>query len=216
MFGGPAMNPIEAMDIALAGHSCELISSDGTSTELNVRQWTAPSGPSDQSLFLDHCSGPTLDVGCGAGRICSALSGGGVDAMGIDLSATAVGMANERGATAVHADVYADVPHAGQWQHALLADTNIGIGGDPVRLLRRLEQVVTDDGSILVEVEPYGVGIVHDTVRLRVAGRVSDPFAWSRVGADAVEDLAATAGLRWCGLRFHEGRYVATLTPGGG
>lgn len=211
MAGPTVFSPIEAMDFALAGHACELISDDGTAAELKVRRWMAPPGPSDRSLFVDRCTGPTLDVGCGAGRLAGALLAEGVDALGIDLSATAVKMANERGAAAIRADVYGEVPRTGQWQHALLADTNIGIGGDPVRLLRRMEQVVAVGGSILVEVEPPGMGIVQDVVRLRVAGRLSEPFAWSRVGADAIEQLARTAGLGWRGLHSHDGRYVATL-----
>lgn len=206
-----ALEPIEAMDSALAGHPCDLLRSDGSVTQLNVQQWTGAPDASDRFLFLDRCTGPTLDVGCGAGRLAAALTARGIEALGIDISTEAVRLARERGAVAVRNDIFTDVPHPGPWQYALLADTNIGIGGDPERLLRRVRQLLHPDGTILVEVEGTGTGVVREQVRLRVRGRVSEFFNWSRVGAGAIGDVAAAAGLHRCEVHQMNGRYVAAL-----
>lgn len=210
------LGPVEAMDAALAGHPCELIGADGGARPLNVGQWTGRPNDADHFLFLDRCSGPTLDVGCGAGRLVGALAAYGVEALGIDISSEAVRLAQERGAVAVVNDVFATVPKGGHWQYAMLADTNVGIGGHPVRLLRRIRQLVHPEGAMLIEVEAHGTGVVLEQVRLRVGGRVSAAFDWSRVGADAIEDIGAAAGLYGCELHRMGARYVAILTREGG
>ena len=55
----------------------------------------------------------------------------GQPALGIDISAEAVRQARRRGAPAMCRDVFEPVPGAGRWRTVLLADGNIGIGGDP-------------------------------------------------------------------------------------
>ena len=39
-------------------------------------------------------------------------------------------------------------------QHVVLADGNIGIGGDPVALLRRCRELLAESGTVLLELEP--------------------------------------------------------------
>ena len=41
-----------------------------------------------------------------------------------------------RGGAALRRDVFAPLPGEGRWYTALLADGNVGIGGDPVALLQ--------------------------------------------------------------------------------
>lgn len=199
----------------MAGHACDLIGTDGTVRPLDVQQWMRMPDAADHALFLDRCVGPTLDVGCGPGRLAGALTARGIKTLGIDISLEAVRLAHQRGAVAVHKDVFDQVPDEGRWCDALLADTNVGIGGDPVRLLERIGQLVCPKGAVLVEVEPPGTGVVHATVQLRVSGRVTETFDWSRVGADAIGDVAAAAGFRECELHRHDDRYMARLTRNG-
>ncbi|GAA1865423.1 methyltransferase domain-containing protein [Brevibacterium marinum] len=204
--------PLDALNAAMAGHPCEVVTADGTVTQLNVQQWTGVPDAADHALFLDRCVGPTLDVGCGAGRLAGALAARGSKALGIDISSVAVKMAQERGAVAVHMDVFDDVPDEGRWQDAILADGNVGIGGDPVRLLQRIRQLIRPGGSVLVEVDAPGTGLVHESVRLRALGQLTDAFDWSRVDAEAIADVADAAGFHGCRVHQHESRHMAELT----
>ncbi len=52
--------------------------------------------------------------------------------------------------------MFAPLPGEGRWGTALLADGNIGIGGDPVALLRRLREVLDPRGRIVVELAAPG------------------------------------------------------------
>ncbi|WP_227492689.1 methyltransferase domain-containing protein [Brevibacterium sp. CFH 10365] len=207
--------PLDALNEAMSGHDCDVVRSDGTTIRLDVQQWISAPDAADHALFLDRCTGPTLDVGCGAGRLAGALAARGSTALGIDVSPVAVRLAQERGAIAVHGNVFDDVLEEGTWQDALLADGNVGIGGDPVRLLQRVRQLMHPEGSVLVEVDAPGTGLAHERIRLRVRGQLTGAFTWSRVGADAIADVAAAAGLHGCRLHSHGGRYAAQLTRDG-
>jgi SAM-dependent methyltransferase len=207
-----AMDVVDAFDAAFVGQPCELVRSDGSVARLPVRRWAAEPDVADRRLLIDRCTGPTLDIGCGPGRLTAALGARGVLAMGIDVSGVAVLSTQARGAAALRRDVFGDVPAAGRWRHALLADGNIGIGADPVRLLRRLGQLLHPGGVAIVEVARPGVGIHREEIRLRIGDRVSAAFGWAWVGADAIGSLARAAGLRPTELVSHHDRWVAILT----
>ena len=104
-------------------------------------------GPATTAL-LARCAGPTLDVGCGPGRLTGGADPtGAARASGIDISAEAVRQARGRGAPAMRARrVRPAARTTGRWQHVLLADGNIGIGGDPVALLRRCRDLLAPGG----------------------------------------------------------------------
>jgi SAM-dependent methyltransferase len=169
---------------------------------MSAGDWFAERTPGDDSL-LARCTGPTLDVGCGPGRLVAALTARGLPALGVDVSAEAVRQARRRGAPARHACVFG--PVEGDWRHLLLADGNIGIGGDPERLLRRCGTLLAPDGDILVEVDPPGTGSWRGQVALSIGNRVSSPFPWAAVAADDLDPLARVARLtvleRWTSAR---------------
>ncbi|HEY2099795.1 MAG TPA: class I SAM-dependent methyltransferase, partial [Pseudonocardia sp.] len=79
----------DQFDAGLAGRACRLDRAGGRSRTLHVRRWRADAGRSDRWL-LDGCRGPTVDLGCGPGRLVRALSERGVPALGVDSSALAV------------------------------------------------------------------------------------------------------------------------------
>ncbi len=188
---------------------CDIIHPDGSSRLLAADRWSGEPSEGDLALFVEPCAGPTLDVGCGPGRLSGALVARGVDVLGVDISAEAVRQTRRRGARAVCQDVFAHLP--GSWAHVLLADGNIGLGGHPVRLLERVAELMSPDGAALVELSGGGGMTVHENVHLRVDGRTSRPFGWATVGAAAIQSVAAAAGLVACEVRSVAGRQVATL-----
>jgi SAM-dependent methyltransferase len=162
--------------------------------ELVPGDWCAGPRPGDRGV-LARCTGPSLDVGCGPGRLAAALATAGVPALGIDVSAEAVRQARHRGAPARRADVFGPVPEAGTWRHVLLVDGNVGIGGDPHRLLNRCRELLAAGGDILVELDPPGAGSWRGEVVLRHRGRTSRPFPWAVLAADDLGALAERVAL---------------------
>jgi SAM-dependent methyltransferase len=168
---------------------------DGATQRQDIDRWTADPDPADLRL-LDRCTGPTLDLGCGPGRLVAALARRGVPALGVDVSAHAVALTRARGGAAVRRDLFARLPGEGRWTHALLIDGNIGIGGDPVRLLRRVAALLTPHGRLLVEVSIHDVDR-RGTVRLQMRdGILSRPFPWADLGRPALAAAAQAAGWR--------------------
>lgn len=205
------MDAVSAFDAVFVGRSGHFVDHVGRSEPLEIGQWSSAPDWVDRALFVNPCHGATIDVGCGPGRLVAELAARNVPAMGIDVSTEAVRLTRLRGALALRRDVFASIPGEGRWEHALLADGNLGIGGDPVRLLSRLGEVLAAGGTVIAEVAQHGAGFVRDRRRLRVDGRLSAHFAWAVVGLDAIEDVAAGAGMRVLSTHTVGGRHTATL-----
>ncbi|MFE3991969.1 class I SAM-dependent methyltransferase [Streptomyces goshikiensis] len=160
---------------------------------LDVGRWSAPADPADRAV-LDRCAGRVLDVGCGAGRLVEALASRGHTVLGIDVSPAAVISTVCRGGPARSGSVYGPVPDEGTWDTALLIDGNIGIEGDPLRLLRRVRELVRAGGLVIVEAAPADV---DDRRRVRIhsgQAAVSTVFAWASVGSRALGRYAGLSG----------------------
>jgi SAM-dependent methyltransferase len=177
---------------------------------LDTANWTGGLRPGDRSM-LDRCDGATLDVGCGPGRLVAALHRTGRATLGVDICPEAVRQARRRGAPAVRGNVFAPMPGEGGWTSILLADGNIGIGGDPQRLLRRCAALVHRHGTILTELHPPDALTWSGSVLLRHGEQVSRPFPWAAVAARDVADLADQAGLGLRTLWTEAGRWFAHL-----
>lgn len=164
-------------------------------SELPVHDWTRERLAGDQTL-LARCLGATLDIGCGPGRLAAALLTRRVLALGIDISHDAVTLARRRGAAVLQRDVFGPLPREGQWQHTLLADGNIGIGGDPVALLARCAELLGAEGTVIVEVaaDPDADRRYRAQVR-DDAGRHSAEFPWAELGELPLARAASAAGL---------------------
>ena len=181
------------------GEHCWIFTSDGDRLPLTIGRWMGGDASTrvDRSVdeaLLERCTGPTVDVGCGPGRLTTALAQRGVRSLGVDVSAAAVEMTLRRGGQAIHHDVFAPMPDATTWTHALLADGNIGIGGNPVRLLQRMRQLLHPRGRIVADVESQHSGVQREDRRWETHHTVSRWFPWVVVGADAVGALAEAAG----------------------
>jgi SAM-dependent methyltransferase len=195
----------------LLGHRCWLELATGERISLPTDRWRATPDPGDE-LLLSSCVGPTLDIGCGPGRLTAALTERGIAALGTDVSAVAVRLTLQSGAAAIRRDVFARQPGEGRWRHTLLADGNIGIGGDPVRLLSRVRELLCAAGSALVEVDAPGTGLRHGRVRVSTDDAEGARwFDWAWLGADAIASTAAEAGLKSGWLREAGGRWFTEL-----
>ncbi|MBM0275916.1 class I SAM-dependent methyltransferase [Micromonospora tarensis] len=186
-----------------------LVHDDGRRDPLPVRRWHGPPEPAMESVAA-RCIGPTIDLGCGPGRLTRALAQRGLVALGVDISAEAVRLTQCRGVIALRRDIFTALPGEGRWAHALLVDGNIGIGGEPVRLLRRCGELVAPNGTLVVEVDPPGAGLWQGQAYVLSgapgeAERRGPTFRWARVGAETVGRVAAAADLRVAD-RFRFGR----------
>lgn len=208
------MSTRTALDLygaTLAAHGALVLRDErGQARTLPLDTWLGAAGAVDERV-LDRARGAVLDVGCGPGRHVHALARRGGLAVGVDVSPVAVALARQRGATVLQASIFDRLPGAGRWGTALLLDGNIGIGGRPDALLRRIVALLAPGGLVLVELEAPGTGLISGRVRLEAAGTASDWFAWARVGADAIAIPARAAGLR-VAARWRDGkRWFAAL-----
>lgn len=175
--------------------------------------WCGEAMPGDDALLL-QCTGPTLDVGCGPGRLVAALTRAGRPALGIDISAAAVRLARRRGAAVLRRDVFDPLPGTGRWHHVMLADGNIGIGGDPGRLVRRCARLLAAHGRLHVEAAPPGTAgwagpaVVQAGRGTAHAGRLR----WASVPVDELPVLAEAAAMRVLDTWTEAGRWFVTLT----
>lgn len=180
---------------------------------LDLRRWDVPASAEERSL-LATVRGPVIDVGCGPGRVVETLTDRGVVALGVDLSPSAIALGRRRGAAVIRRNVFRRLPGEGRWATVLLFDGNVGIGGDPTRLLGRCQQLTGGRGRVVAEVGPPGPGWCRTTARLEVDGRRSPEFAWAVVGVDAIAHVAGPAGLRVSATRTTcTGRWFAFMEP---
>lgn len=196
-----------AFSTALRGDPCRVVGLDDRPQPIPMHRWSGVADAEDQQ-FLSHCHGPTLDIGCGPGRMAEALAARGQVVLGIDIVAEAVHQTNRRGALALRRDVFGRLPAEGRWCTALLADGNIGIGGDPGSLLRRVADLLSRDGRAVVELAGPGVPARQLWALLECEGSRSRPFRWAVVGVDDITAVARSAGFlvttaerfagRWC------------------
>jgi SAM-dependent methyltransferase len=181
-----------------------------TTTVLDLDEWERPANATELRL-LARLRGPVLDVGCGPGRLVAALRARGVVAHGIDAAPAAVARARRQGVAIWTQSVFDPVPDEGRWSSVLLLDGNVGIGGDPVRLLLRSAALLKPRGVVLVELGTPGIGTRHGVVELEVATGMVGHFAWCWVAADDVDRHADAAALTVVRRASYDGRWFAWL-----
>ena len=199
---------------ALTGERCWLRHDDGVVHRLPVRSWLGGHGADTvfDSAVVALCKGPTIDLGCGPGRLVAQLVQRGIPALGVDQSATAIGLARRSGAPALLRDVFEPLPGTGRWQTVLLADGNVGLAGDPRRILRRAGEMLRAGGHCVAEFDPVTDGVQTRWVRLESSHTVGPWFKWASVGVDCAAALAEEVGLALVGLHPIGQRVVATLS----
>ncbi|MFI6334275.1 class I SAM-dependent methyltransferase [Streptomyces sp. NPDC050535] len=187
---------------------------DGWLLPLDVERWCARADAADLEA-LRHCEGAVLDVGCGPGRLVAELAARGRPALGIDVSEAAVAHTVKLGGQALHRSVFEPLPGEGRWDTALLIDGNVGIGGDPAALLRRMSQLLSPGGLLIVEAVPdmdVDERVHVHVVRVAGAHDAAGPgFPWARLGAAALLRHAARADWRPDGQWEAGGRSFVAL-----
>ena len=167
---------------------------DGRRARLPVRRWKGEVSPAD-AVLLASCRGLTLDVGCGPGRLTAGLLQRRIPVLGIDLSTEAIRLAQRRGAPVLQRDFFDPLPGEGHWSTVLLADGNLGIGGDPTRLLQRAGHVLAPRGRVVLDLDARVSGIVRSRLMLST-GNAEGWLDWAHVGPDAIGDLAGRSGMQ--------------------
>lgn len=193
---------------------------EGTTTiPLDVGRWRAAADTMECALVAG-LPDTVIDIGCGPGRMVEAVAASGRRALGIDSSPSAADEAAGRGVAVLCRSVFDPLPGEGRWGAALLLDGNIGIGGDPVALLRRVRDLLAPDGVVVADVEPPGVRTevidvrVEPVARRRPAPVAAGPwFRWARVGIDGIAEVMAEAGLTLTDVGGGDDRWLAQGVP---
>ncbi|OBA60347.1 methyltransferase type 12 [Mycobacterium sp. 1100029.7] len=208
---------------ALGGERCWIRHEDGETRVLPAHRWLgahclAHGGSVDDldevfdETVTQMCTGPTIELGCGPGRLVARLFERGIFALGIDRSAAAIRLAGRGGAPAILGDVFEPLPGMGRWQTVLLVDGNVGLGGDPRRILGRAAELLRNGGRCLAEFDADDIGICTRWVRLESACDVGPWFRWASVGIDSAATLAAQVGLTVTNVSMISGRMIASLS----
>jgi SAM-dependent methyltransferase len=162
---------------------------------MDVARWNADADDADLTL-LRSVTGPVLDIGSGPGRMVRAAMNLGLDALGIDVSPTAVEVARGLGGAFLQRSIFDRLPGEGTWQTALLVDGNVGIGGDVAVLVARCRDLLADSGEIVVELhedprheDRYTAEVVDSL------GRTSASFGWAEIGRDRLAMLLPALSL---------------------
>ena len=190
---------------ALAGERCFIRTTDGPqdrSARTALAGQPPVDGPFDDAV-LAMCDGPTLELGCGPARLIARLSRRGVPALGVDRSLRAIRLARAEGAHVLCADVFGPLPGVGLWRTVLLVDGNIGLAGDPLRILRRCREMLAVGGYGVVEFDTHHRGATTTLTRLETDEHAGPWFPLATVGLDHAEELTERAGLRIQGRPRH-------------
>ncbi|PTX57308.1 methyltransferase family protein [Litoreibacter ponti] len=182
----------------------------------------------DALALLD---GPTLDVGCGAGRHLKWFAAQGLDAHGVDISEGAIQVCRERGLQNVGVfDVMSGNPPNLSFRptNICLFGNNVGIGGSfdgSATLFRNLRRISPECGHLVLtgldirqtdnprhiayQENNLAAGRRRGEMKLRVSyeERTGAEFPWYHPEPHEIEELAALTGwqvqrLERCGNFF--------------
>lgn len=200
-------------DQALDGERCWVRRADGRLAQLPVPSWLggAHADSTFDQAIVSMCSGPTIDLGCGPGRLVASLVQRGIPALGVDRSTVAVEIARSSGAPVLCRDLFEPLPGTGRWHTVLLADGNVGLGGDPWRVLQRAGELLRHGGECLAEFDTAVTGIESCWVRLESMRAVGPWFRWASVGLDCAARLAEDVGLAVSAIHPIGARVIASL-----
>jgi SAM-dependent methyltransferase len=178
---------------------------------LPVGRWFGAIEDVDERVLDTVAHGPVLDVGCGPGRHVAALAARGIPALGIDITTGALDVARGRGACVLRRSVFDRVPAAGRWASVLLLDGNVGIGGAPRALLRRVRELLRPGGIALVELDAPSERRAPRVVHFEVDAVRGPWFTLSVVTVEDLGNLAHASAFVARSVWHDEGRWFAAL-----
>ncbi len=193
------------------GETLHLAVADGRKVELNVHRWRSDADEADHSL-LERCDGATLDIGCGPGRLTVELAKRGLPSLGVDVTRSAVELARQAGAQAHCGSVFDPIPREGEWDTVLLADGNLGISGDPQRLLTRIRELLKPGGRLLVEPTAHETDEVLAVQLASETAARSAVFYWAQLGPQAARRRVVDAGFHHTESWTMHGRHFMSFT----
>ncbi|WP_176740520.1 class I SAM-dependent methyltransferase [Streptomyces sp. Ncost-T10-10d] len=183
---------------------------DGWLLPLEIERWCATAASADNTAPA-RCRGPVLDIGCGPGRLVTALAALGRPALGIDVSQEAVDRTVRGGGAALCRSVFDPLPSEGRWGTVLLVDGNTGIGGDAAALPARTAELVGPDGVAIVEAAALDVDERVDVRVVDGRGTRGTAFPWARVGIRALSAYSESTGWTAAGPWQAEDRWFLEL-----
>ncbi|WP_052663509.1 class I SAM-dependent methyltransferase [Psychromicrobium lacuslunae] len=168
-----------------------------TPMRFQLQDWAAAAQPIERRL-LRQVTGPLLDVGCGPGRMLNAAERLGTEAWGVEPHPFAADQARAKGLVVLQQSIFDPLPgrlETHYFSAVLLLDGNIGIEGNPDRLLQRLHTLTASRGTLIVETDiDEQIAQRYTAVLEDSQGRRSDPFNWARFGLGALSRLAPKHG----------------------
>lgn len=90
-------------------------------------------------------------------------------------------------------------------------DGNIGIGGDPAALFRRVRQLLAPSGLLIAEAATAEVDERFDVSLDAGDGPLGPAFPWARLGPTALRTRAASEGWTTAGQWAVDGRAFVAL-----
>lgn len=214
-FGAGGAEPYhKALEDASGGVLKLLDSNTGENiSDMSVANWKAEAN-SEENQIIKRTQGPVLDIGCGPGRMVKAATRAGRHSLGIDISPVAIKIAEQAKLNVVLTSVFQDIPQEGTWGTALLLDGNIGIGGDPTMLLARCVELISNNGTIIIEVHPEpNIDHVFSGVVEDLDGNRSEHFPWALIGEEALIERASQVGLDLFQIWHINSRTFCVLRP---
>ncbi len=209
---------------------------DNYRVEENLESFFARQIQPLEALVASYAKGKILDLGCGAGPHVLYYQGLGLDIVGIDRSALAVKVCQERGCHDVAMMDAFDLSFPPQcFDTMLLFGNYLGIGGDlqgAERLLLSLGKHIKPNGHLLLTAldvtktqeakhQKYhkknrsaGRYVGEIKIRLVYKNQISDWFQWVHVGPKMLKKLAIETGWKIAALYETDGGdYAAMLNP---
>ena len=187
---------------------------DGRVRQLPVRSWLGGHHADRKfdKAVLGLCAGPTIDLGCGPGRLVARLVGAVFRPGRRPVGDRGRAGSAKRGA-GLRRDVFEPLPGTGRWQTVLLADGNVGLGGDPWRVLGRAAELLKRGGSCIAEFDTASDRCPTGWVRLESARTIGPWFRWASVGIGCAAKLADDVGMALTAIHPIGSRVVASLAP---
>jgi SAM-dependent methyltransferase len=183
---------------------------DGRVGELDIDRWLGAADDVDRRL-ISRASGPVLDIGCGPGRHVEALEQRSTEVLGMDLSREFVAVAQSCGRPVIMQSVFDPVPGGSRWASALLLDGSIGIGGDPIALLRRVSDLLLSGGRVLVETGAPSEASEMSELVLESDDAAGEWFSWATLSASDAAMVAHASGLQITESWEDSGRWFSQL-----